>query len=127
MVVGDTDRLKVTAGEFLLLMTVSPRINWTNCMDNVLRLQPSAGGDHRFSGRQALNFPDNLFALGENRRSAGTMNGAVHAASAKQGRIRGINDGLSCFFRDVGRTMELHGLAAVEQQAHCELAWHVGG
>ena len=45
------------------------------------------------------------------------MNGAVDAASAEQGRIGGIHDGLGRLFGDVGGTVDFKGLAIGEGQS----------
>jgi hypothetical protein len=41
-------------------------------------------------------------ALSDEVRPRGTMNRAVHAAPAKQRRVRGVDDGVNAQCRDVG-------------------------
>jgi hypothetical protein len=53
------------------------------------------------------------------------MDGAIYAASAQQRRIRGVHNGVSCLFGDVGRPMDLQGLSASQPKAQCEIV-HAG-
>jgi hypothetical protein len=90
-------------------------------MDHEFRRHTAPSGDHGFAGGKRTDFLYDAAALGQDGWTSSIMNGAVDAASAEQGRVGGVDDGLGGFFRDVGRAVEFDGLLIREGQAGCEV------
>ena len=88
----------------LALTAAAP--NWSNGVDHILRSQSPSRGGNGTARRQSTLAGDDLFARCENRRASRAMDGAVHAASAHEGRVRGVDDGIADLARDVARTLD---------------------
>jgi len=69
-----------------------------NGMNHMLRRQLISPGDLGVAGFAAMEGA----AIGEKLRPGGTVDGAVHAASAEQGVIRGVDDGVNAQRRNIG-------------------------
>ena len=65
------------------------------------------------------NLSYDAFAIAKDGWPSGAMNCAIDAASAQQGGVRRVDDGLGCFLGDVGGTGEFERLAVAEDQASC--------
>jgi len=91
-------------------------VDRTDGVDHVFRGKPSARRDHGLSGWQPSNLTYDLPALGQDGRSARSMNSAVNSAPAKQRGIRRIHDRIGGRFGDVGWTLNLDGLLISQQQ-----------
>src|SRR5258708_27580937 len=121
MLVGKANRIAMAAGQRFSFIPISAAINRAYRMDHILCRQISACCDDRFPRRQAANLVYNLPAFGKYCRSAGLVNSAIDSATAEQRRVRGIDDCARCFVSDIGRTVELNGLAMLQQEANCEV------
>src|SRR5260370_40857881 len=89
-------------------------VDWSDRVNDIERGQLAASGDHSFAGRQSFGKTSapNLPALGEDLRSAGAMNRAVHTAAAEQRGIGRVHNCLNVLFGDVAND-DAH--AAVEK------------
>jgi hypothetical protein len=87
---------------FVLKPTAPDR---TYGVDDVFRGQVSRWGGDCAAGRQTPLAGDDLSAGLQNRGTSGAMDGAVNAASAEEGRVSGIHDGVASDARDVARTL----------------------
>src|SRR5581483_2912110 len=126
VIVSDADRFAVATGQQHCMAAIAP-VNRANRVNNILCCQAPTGRDDGFSGRQFAYLISDTLALGENGGPAGTMNGAIDTAPAKQGRVGCVHDSVSGFLGDITGTMELDRLAAIQKQAHCEIARHDRG
>jgi hypothetical protein len=72
-------------------------------VNHVARLQVAAGRDHRLARGQAAGKSRlaDAPACGEDRGTAGAMDGAVHAAAAQEARVRGVHDRVHVLAREV--------------------------
>src|SRR4051812_36444201 len=93
-------------------------------MDDELCEEVSAGGDDGFPRHQRSDLTDDLLALGEDGRAAGAVDCAIDSATAKQIRVCGVDDGVSCFFCDIGGPVDFDCLAT-QRKSHCEIL-HAG-
>ena len=80
--------------------------DWPDGVNDVLRRQSTCGSSNGLACRKPSLARDDRLAGFENRRAPGAMDGAVHAATAHQGRVRGIHDGVAGFAGDVARTRD---------------------
>lgn len=116
--IGDADRLTMTARESFGFVVTAITINWADGMDDVFGGKTTASRDDGLAGGKASDFGDDLFALRKDGRTAGAMNGAVDASAAEERGIGGVDDGVGGFARDVGRTVEGNGFVGFEDQTH---------
>src|SRR5262249_20677762 len=96
----------MTTCKLFRLAGFSIPINRSDGVDHVSGGEASAGCDDGLSGWQTADLFHNLFASSEYRWSTRTMNCTVHAASAQQGRVRGVHDGVCSFGGNVGGAAE---------------------
>lgn len=62
----------------------SAAIDWADRVDHIFCGEVSAGCEDGLACGQVSNFADDLSAFGEDRRSAGAMNGAIDSASPQK-------------------------------------------
>ena len=67
-------------------------------MDDVTGLEVVAAGDFGLAGAAAIEHA----AFGQQLVSCGAMNGTVHTATAEEGGVGGIDDGIDVEGGDVG-------------------------
>ena len=78
---------------------------WPDRVNHVFCSQPSCGSGNRLARRQPALAGDDCSARLKNRRTSGAMDGAIHTASSHERRVRGIDDGIAGFARDVARAL----------------------
>jgi hypothetical protein len=88
----------------------------------MLRSQPNTGSNHGLPSRKPSDLRHDLPAFRQDCRSASTMNRTIHAASAKQGRVRSVHNRISNFLSEIGGTINLNRLSAIEQKPNCEIS-----
>ena len=77
----------------------------TDGVDDVFRRHSSRWSGNCVACRQSTLAGDDLFAGLQNRGASGAMDGAVNAASAEEGRVGGIHDGVASLAGDVARAL----------------------
>ena len=91
-------------GFFFALLAAAP--NRPDGVNHVPGSQsPSRSGDCLACGQSPLTGDDGLAGF-QNRRTTGAMDGAVDTASAHEGGVRSVHDGVAGFARDVARTLD---------------------
>jgi hypothetical protein len=72
-------------------------------VNHVARREKAAGREHNFACRQSIGIAGaaNFFALGENPRSAFSVDCAVYTASAQKRAVGGVHDHVYVLHRDV--------------------------
>src|SRR6185437_3159743 len=98
---GQPERVPVGGGQqlFFAFMTAVPHRPYG--MDDIFGGQVTTGGDHGFADSAAALFGADRTASLQDHRTAGTMDGAIHTATAEQRGIGSIDDGVDGLFRDV--------------------------
>jgi hypothetical protein len=92
------DRATIARRKQIVLADCAAVPHRPNRVDHVLGLEPIAFGDLGVAGFAAMEHP----AFGHELRPRSTMDRAVDAAPAEQGRIRGVDDGVNAQRGDVG-------------------------
>src|SRR5262245_31508085 len=95
---GERQRGAVAGGEEIVLALIAAAPHRADRVDHVARLEPVAAGDLRGAGVAAAE----RAALGQKLWPGGAMDGAVDAAAAEEGAVRGIDDGRDVERGDVG-------------------------
>src|ERR1035438_465120 len=109
----------MATGKRFWLTLLAPAPDRTDGVDDVARRQASRGSCDCLSGGKTADAPDNLPAGIEDRWASGAMDGAIHTATAEQGRVGGVHDGIGLLASDVARA-EDHQIAI----AHCRSEEH---
>src|SRR5580765_322299 len=73
----------------------------TNRMNHVTGFELASGGCNGLPSRQSTALFTDLFAFGQKAWPGSVMDCAIHAASAKQARVGGVDDCVSRFMGDV--------------------------
>lgn len=81
-------------------------VNRADRMDDMLGAKIPPGGHHCLPRREAPNLANDLSALAKDCRATRSMDCAIDATSAKQGRVCGVHNRVGSFLRDVGGTVE---------------------
>ena len=98
MRLAEFDGPPIARGQQLVLAFTTALPDRTNRMNDVPRLKTIASGDLGVAGFAAAK----LAAFGEQLGPGGAVDGAIDAATAKQGGIRGVDDRVNAQGRDVG-------------------------
>ena len=114
MLIGHANGFPMTARERLGLSLRSTSINRPHRVNHMLGGKVPAGRDHRLPNRKPPNFADDLPAFGEDGRTSRIMDGPIDSTASQQRRVRRIHNRVSHFFGDVGRPVNLDGLAPIE-------------
>ena len=116
VVIGEADGLAVATGQDCGLIVVSAAINGTDRVDDVFGWKAASRREDCFAcGETAgLHFGYDAFAFFEDGGSSGAVDGAIDTASAEEGRVGGIDDGLGGLFGDVGGAVEVDELVVGE-------------
>src|SRR5581483_3729749 len=122
MVIGDANGVSITTRQYLRFAAPATAVDWTDGMNHVLRRQASASGDDGFPRRELSDFGHDSFTFPHNGRAAGAVDCAIHTTATHQGRVCRVDDGIGCFFGDVGRAVKLNHFCGVEYQPDCEVA-----
>src|SRR4029077_13447914 len=85
----------------------------TNGMNHVTGFELASGRCNRLPRRQSTALFTDLFAFGQKAWPGSIMDCAIPAASAKQARVGGVDDGVSCFMVDVAH-QQLKGCAGAD-------------
>ena len=100
-------RVPVAGGQQLTLAVMTVLPDGACCMDDVSARQAVPAGDFRLTGLASVQRPARLKKL----RPRGTVDRAVHAAAAQQGRVGGVDDGIHRHLRNiVSDNLKRHGL-----------------
>lgn len=117
VVVGEAEGFAIATGEGCgFVACASAIIDGTHGVDNIFCSEAASGGEDGLAGGETVDFGDDALALFEDGRTAGTMDGAIDAASAEEGRIGGVDDGFGGLFGDVGGAVEFEGLVVGESE-----------
>jgi len=108
----------MAAGENFSLAAFAVAVDRADGVDDEFCGKASGGGDDGFAGSEAADFCHDGFALGEDRWTAGAMNGAVDASAAEERGVGSVHDGVGSFLGDVGGAVEGDGLGVGEEEAH---------
>src|SRR5580700_9254827 len=108
----------MAAGQRLGYAALAPAIDGADCVNDMLRREPSARGDDRLANPQRSDFAHDCATLGKNGRAPGAMNGAVDTAATQEIRVRCIHNRVGGFFGEIGGTMNLNRFAPVEHESH---------
>src|SRR5580658_4790376 len=108
----------MAAGQRLGYAALAPAIDGADCVNDMLRREPSARGDDRLANPQRSDFAHDCATLGKNGRAPGAMNGAVDTAATQKIRVRCIHNRVGGFFGEIGGTMNLNRFAPVEHESH---------
>jgi hypothetical protein len=84
MIVGNANRLAIAARQRGRFRSIPLTVHGADGVDDVFRGQSASGGQHGLTSRQLSDLRYDRFALLENRRPTGTMDGPVYAATAQQ-------------------------------------------
>lgn len=118
MLVGEADRFAMTARQGFGLSVLAVAIDRADGVDNVFCGKMAARGDNGLAGGKAADFADDLFALSEDGRATGAVNGAIDASAAEERGVSGVDDSVCSLARDVGRAVERDGFGVGEKEAH---------
>lgn len=118
VLVSEADRFAMTACKSFGLSVLAVAINRADGVDDVLGCETATAGDDGLAGGKTPDFGDDLFALGQDGKAAGAVDGAVDAPATEERRVRGVDDGVGGFTSDVGRAVEGNGFGVGEEEAH---------
>ena len=116
MLPAEFDRVAIAGSEQFVLARVAAIPHWSDGMNHMRGRQPISSGDLGVAGRAAIQRP----AFDKQLRSGCPMNRTIDAASAEQGRSRGVDDSVNAQRSDVGNDdfqPRLADLARCEAQA----------
>src|SRR5215469_1894698 len=116
--IRDADRLPVATRQRFCLALIAAAKDRPDGVNHMLRTKVPASGDHGSPSWKPSNLADDLSAFGKDRRATRVVDGAVDSAPTEKRRIGRVDDCVSCFLRDVGRSVDFQGFSAVKQEPH---------
>ncbi len=102
--VGNLNRLDMAAGQGFRFSLPAAAPNRADGVNDILGGQSASRGSDSLAGGKASLLRDDGFAGIKNRWASCAMDSAIDAATAHEGGVRGVHDGVASFTGDVARS-----------------------